>query len=111
MEHAGPLFFERVYLVAPQEVDFERILKTLKKKGVSHLYLWSTEPSDVTRWGNPYDKDSYRTLPMVSSCPSSCNSNYYLLRVGVDAAVENMSRKEKKAFDAKGGYCAERNIG
>ena len=102
MEHAGPLFLDRVYLVARQEGDFERMLKTLKKRGVSHLFLWSDNPSDVARWGNPYDKGSYLTFPKASSCPNSCNSNFYLVHVGIDAAAGKNSKKEGKANDAKG---------
>ena len=96
MEHAGPLFFERAYLVAPQEVDFERILQTLQEHNVSNLYLWSAGPALVARWGNPYDKESYRTFPMASSCQTSCNSNFYLFRVDVDAAIGRMSQKREE---------------
>jgi hypothetical protein len=110
MEHAGPLFFDRVYLVVRQEGDFERMLKTLKMRGVSRLYLWSDNPSDVARWGNPYDKGSYGTFPMPSSCPYSCNSNFYLVRVDVDAAVIRISKREGKANNAKGVCHAERQI-
>jgi hypothetical protein len=91
MEHAGPLFFDRVYLVAQQPGHFERILKTLKDRGMSHVYLWSADLSDVSRWGNPYDKGTYRAFPMPSTCRSSCNNSFFLIRVGVDAALGKLS--------------------
>jgi hypothetical protein len=103
MEHAGPLFFDRVYLLAQQPGHFERIVKTLKDRGMSHVYLWSADLSDVSRWGNPYDKGTYRAFPMPSSCRSSCNNSFYLIRVGVDAALGKLSRVEEGKRDAEGG--------
>jgi hypothetical protein len=103
MEHAGPLFFDRVYLLAQQPGHFERIVKTLKDRGMSHVYLWSADFSDVSRWGNPHDKGTYRAFPMASSCRSSCNNSFYLIRVGVDAALGKLSRAEEGKQDAEGG--------
>jgi hypothetical protein len=103
MEHAGPLFFDRIYLLAQQAGHFEKILKTLKDRGMSHVYLWSADLSDVSRWGNPYDKGTYRAFPMPSSCRSSCNNSFYLIRVGVDAALGKLSRVEEGKRDAEGG--------
>jgi hypothetical protein len=103
MEHAGPLFFDRIYLLAQQAGHFEKILKTLKDRGMSHAYLWSADLSDVSRWGNPYDKGTYRAFPMPSSCRSSCNNSFYLIRVGVDAALGKLSRVEEGKRDAEGG--------
>jgi hypothetical protein len=103
MEHAGPLFFDRVYLLAQQPGHFERILKTLKDRGMSHVYLWSTDSSDLSRWGSPYDKGAYRAFPMASSCRSSCSNSFYLIRVGVDAALGKLSRAEEGVRDAEGG--------
>jgi hypothetical protein len=103
MEHAGPLFFDRVYLLAQQPDHLERIVKTLKDRGVSRLYLWSADPSDLSRWGSPYDKGAYRAFPMASSCRSSCSNSFYLIRVGVDAALGKLSRTEEGARDAEGG--------
>jgi hypothetical protein len=103
MEHAGPLFFDRVYLLAQQPGHFERIVKTLKDRGMSHVYLWSADFSDVSRWGNPHDKGTYRAFPMPSSCRSSCNNSFFLIRVGVDAALGKLSRAEEGKRDAEGG--------
>ena len=103
MEHAGPLFFDRVYVLAQQPGHFERILKTLKDRGMSHVYLWSADSSDVSRWGNPYDKGTYRAFPMASSCRSSCNNSFFLIRVGVDAALGKLSRAEEGVRAADGG--------
>lgn len=72
MEHAGPLFFDRIYLVVHQEGDFERIVKTLKGCGIDHLYLWTVNPPCADRFGNPYNAGSVWTFAMPRS--SACGS-------------------------------------
>jgi hypothetical protein len=44
MEHAGPLFFERIYLVSDGEKELTRVFRTLKTRGINHCYFWTFDP-------------------------------------------------------------------
>jgi hypothetical protein len=41
MEHSGPLFFERIFVVADSPCQLSRIETRLKEKQIAHVYLWS----------------------------------------------------------------------
>jgi hypothetical protein len=46
MEHCGPLFFERIFIVSTGgEKELLEVLKKLKEKGFSHGYYWVLEPN------------------------------------------------------------------
>ncbi len=41
MEHSGPLFFERILIVAQDPHELSQYVRLLKEKGVTHAYLWT----------------------------------------------------------------------
>jgi hypothetical protein len=48
MEHCGPLFFERIYIVSKNGGgDLKDILTTLKTKGIRSCYYWTMDPNFV----------------------------------------------------------------
>ena len=41
LEHSGPLFFERIFVVADSQCQLSRVITLLKEKQVGHAYLWA----------------------------------------------------------------------
>ena len=41
MEHSGPLFFERIFIVAQNPHELLQYIQLLKEKGVSRIYFWT----------------------------------------------------------------------
>ena len=41
MEHSGPLFFERIFIVAQNPHELLQYIQLLKEKGVSRVYFWT----------------------------------------------------------------------
>ena len=51
MEHAGPLFFDRIYIVSKNRgKDINEILKSLKEKGVTYCYYWNMNKNFTKRF-------------------------------------------------------------
>lgn len=79
----GPLFFERVFLVASGPEDMDRIIATLRARGVGHFYFWTLSAVHLATYGNPYGEGSHAVFPTgCGSCSGSCSTNSYLIRVG-----------------------------
>jgi hypothetical protein len=106
MEHAGPLFWDRVFLVAESPADRERLAPELAEKGIGRAYAWTDNPLEVTGY-NSYREESPPAFPFPpgtkSCCSGSCkHGNFYLVRLdtadGRIAATpgtpQNRSRKE-----------------
>lgn len=84
MEHAGPLFFERVFLAAKSPRDQERLVLHLRERGIDGIYAWTVNPYHIKRF-NPYGGEAPPTFPFPpgskSCCSGSCAArNHYLVR-------------------------------
>jgi hypothetical protein len=84
MAHAGPLFFERVFLVASRPGDPERFARKLGERGIEKAYAWTVNPLGVKGY-NPYDEKPAAVFPPLgrakSCCGGSCKAkNFYLVR-------------------------------
>ncbi len=91
MEHAGPLFFDRVFLVAKSPGDAERFARLLGEKGVDRLYAWTVNPLHIKGF-NPYGGEATPAFPpppgSKSCCGKSCKEkNNYLVRLDTRAAL------------------------
>jgi hypothetical protein len=85
MEHAGPLFFDRVFLVAKSPGDQERFSRRLAERGIEKVYAWTTNPLSIKGF-NPYGGESppVFAIPQAlqSCCSGSCRErNHYLVRL------------------------------
>lgn len=96
MEHAGPLFFERVFLVAARPGDQEGYARQLAARGIGRAWAWTLDPFRDVRGFDPYAHESMRQFPMLSRrgscCGGTCRERYfYLIRLdtGADRASGN----------------------
>ena len=85
MEHAGPLFFDRVFLVAKHPGDPERFARRLRERGIDRIYAWTANPLGIKGF-NPYGGKAVPTFPpppgSKSCCGKSCKEkNNYLVRL------------------------------
>jgi len=86
MEHAGPLFFERVFLVAARPGDQECFVRQLAERGQGNTYAWTADPFRDLQGFDPYAHESMQRFPMLSRrgscCGGSCRERYvYLVRL------------------------------
>jgi hypothetical protein len=84
-DHAGPLFFDRVFLVVKGPGDEERLVRRLHERGIDHIYEWTTSPVGI-RGFNPYNGESPPAFPFPPGAKSCCGGNcregsYYLVRL------------------------------
>ncbi len=91
MEHAGPLFFDRVFLVAKSPGDAERFARLLGEQGVDRMYAWTVNPLGIKGF-NPYGGEAPPAFPpppgAKSCCGGSCKErNYYLVRLDTRAVL------------------------
>ena len=91
MEHAGPLFFDRVFLVTGSPGDQERLVRRLRERGIDGIYAWTVNPFHIKRF-NPYGGEVPPTFPFPpgskSCCSGSCKErNYYLVRFDTRAVL------------------------
>jgi hypothetical protein len=89
MEHAGPLFFDRVFLVAKSPGDPERFARRLRERGIDGIYAWTLNPLGIKGF-NPYEGEASPTFPPPpgpkSCCGGSCKErNAYLVRIDTRA--------------------------
>jgi len=95
MEHAGPLFFDRVFLLAKSPGDEERLVRQLRERGIERIYEWTTNPLNV-RGFNPYGMERPPAFPFPaetkSCCSGSCREgSYYLVRLNTRAELSAAS--------------------
>jgi len=89
MEHAGPLFFDRVFLVARSPGDQDRLFRTLTAGKVENAYAWTGNPMGLGGF-NPYSMEKSPEFPpppgAKSCCGGSCKGKKdYLVRVNTPA--------------------------
>jgi hypothetical protein len=85
MEHAGPLFFDRVFLLAKGPGDAQRLAGRLAGRGVERIYAWTRDPHGLGG-GNPYGEKWPPAFPPPPGsgpcCGASCRQgNDYLVRI------------------------------
>jgi len=85
MEHAGPLFFDRVFLVARSPGDRDRLVRALTAGKVERAYVWTGNPMGIGGF-NPYSVEKSPEFPSPprskSCCGGTCKGkNDYLVRV------------------------------
>jgi len=85
MEHAGPLFFDRVFLVAKSPGDTERFARRLRERGIDGIHAWTLNPLGIKGF-NPYGGKAVPTFPpppgSKSCCGKSCKErNAHLFRL------------------------------
>jgi len=86
MEHAGPLFFDRVFLVARGR-QIEPLLQRLREMGVKQCHVWTRDTQLKFQIGNPYDdrkKELNASLSRCGSCTASCMGGFSLLHVELE---------------------------
>jgi hypothetical protein len=86
MEHAGPLFFDRVFLVARGR-QIEPLLERLREMGVKQCHVWTRDTRLKFQIGNPYDdskKELNASLSKCESCTASCTGGFSLLHVELE---------------------------
>lgn len=88
MEHAGPLFFDRVFLVEGREAGLRHILGRLRDRGVGHCHLWTMDRSMVFRFGNPYNENENEVFPLPGG--SGGRAGFSLIRMDVGRAIETL---------------------
>jgi hypothetical protein len=91
MEHAGPLFFDRVFLLSKNPGDPERFARRLSERGVDRIYAWTANPLGIKGF-NPYGGEAPPAFPpppgSKSCCGGSCKErNFYLVRLDTRAVL------------------------
>jgi len=89
MEHAGPLFFDRVFLLSKNPGDPERFARRLCERGIDRIYAWTANPLGIKGF-NPYGGEAPPAFPLPpgskSCCGGSCKEqNFYLVRLDTRA--------------------------
>jgi hypothetical protein len=89
MEHAGPLFFDRVFLVAKSPGDPERFARRLSERGIDRIYAWTANPLGIKGF-DPYGGEVHPTYPLppgarTGCCGSAKERNYHLVRLETGA--------------------------
>jgi hypothetical protein len=77
MEHAGPLFFERVYLVAGDSSELAEIEGRLRSRGAATYYYWTPNPGFRPPGGASLARYDFET-PGIA--------RFYLFKVGIEPA-------------------------
>ena len=90
MEHAGPLFFERVFLVAARPGEQEGYARQLADRGIARAYAWTFDPFRDVRGFDPYAHEAMQRFPMLSKrgscCGGTCRERYfYFIRLDTGA--------------------------
>jgi hypothetical protein len=85
MAHAGPLFFDRVFLVARSPGDQGRLVRQLRGRGIDGIHAWTVNPLGIKGF-NPYGGEAPPAFPpppgAKSCCRGSCKErNVYLVRL------------------------------
>ncbi|MCX6844931.1 MAG: hypothetical protein NTX53_21935 [candidate division WOR-3 bacterium] len=75
MEHAGPLFFERVYLVARDSSQLAEIEDRLRSRGVATYYYWTSDPGFRPTGGASLARYDFE-MPGINC--------FYLFKVGIE---------------------------
>jgi hypothetical protein len=84
MEHAGPLFFERIFVVANQPDEWKKLLVLFKEKAIPHCYFWVPNPAFLEPL-NPLlpishsELFQYEIKAPIGKC--GCPPHFYLLKV------------------------------
>jgi hypothetical protein len=76
MEHAGPLFFERIYLVSNEPDVLKKLFNFLKSKGITYCFVWTSDPYYFSQ------KWNYKTTCYDFDIPGF--HTYYLFKVLLD---------------------------
>jgi hypothetical protein len=89
LEHACPLFFDRVFLMSNSPGDQERFARRLAERGIDRAYAWTLTPLRIKGF-NPYREESlsaFTLSPGAESCSGgSCKErNVYLVRLDTRA--------------------------
>jgi len=111
MEHAGPLFFDRVFLVA-RAGAVDTLLDRLKESGVKQCHLWTRDTRLKFELGNAYDDRKEVVSGSISACGSctgSCAGGFKL--VHVDLEKEQAREGEQDGYRAGGREKGLRNGG
>ena len=74
MEHAGPLFFDRVFLVARNPGDQERLVRRLSERGIDGIYAWTVNPLGIEGF-NPYGGETPPAFPLPPGSKSCCGGS------------------------------------
>jgi hypothetical protein len=90
MEHAGPLFFDRVFLIAGREEGMRTILGKLRDRGIHLCHLWTMDRSLVFRFGNPYGEDRRDVFPPPGW--SGRSPGFSLIRLDVGRAISALEK-------------------
>jgi hypothetical protein len=102
MEYAGPLFFDRVFLVVKSLGDRQRLARELSGKGIGRAYAWTVIPWEAKGY-NPY-MESPPAFPFApgSCCSGTCRErNFYLVCLETADGRVAVSRGAQQQQDKK----------
>jgi hypothetical protein len=83
MEHAGPLFFDRVFLAARNPADQARLVRQLRERSIDGIYAWTVNPLGIVGF-NPFVDEGTPTFPLppgAKACGSCKERIYHLVRL------------------------------
>lgn len=86
MHHAGPLFFDRVFLLAKGPADRDRLVGALAAKRAARAYAWTANPMGLAGF-DPYrasETPAFQAPPKSGPCcGGSCGpTNFHLVQLG-----------------------------
>jgi len=88
MIHAGPLFFDRVFLIARNPDEQGRMVRRLCDRRVAGVYAWTENPLGIQGF-NPYREEGHPVYPFPPGSRPGCGSwkerNYHLVRLETEA--------------------------
>jgi len=113
LEHAGPLYFERVFLVARGNGDHERLVGRLRERGIDGIYAWTVHPLAIKGF-DPYSGQIPPAFPPppgeTSCCSKSCKKKEdYLVRLDARASLPKAPAGEDRDCEFESdGACSRR---
>jgi len=93
MEHAGPLFFERVFLVESNKKELRNILEDLHRRNIRSCMFWTLDAGRAFALTDPYGDSGIAKypLPVTAGCQRQCTGGHYLARIDVTRALQQLN--------------------
>ncbi len=85
LELAGPLFFDRVFLIVKDPDEQGRFVRQLRDRGIGEIFVWTVRPLSIEGF-NPYGMELPPAYPLPPGSKSCCGGDcaersYYLVRL------------------------------
>jgi len=63
VDHAGALFFDRIFLIARTPDDRDRLIYQIRERGVDRMFVWTNNPLGIEGF-NPYGRQVHPAYPL-----------------------------------------------